>query len=163
MSHAYAIIFQSPPAVPIGMVLSPEFERYYRFVQGLPRGFQHCLAMRRSLAGWIIVDPLLQGLRVIEAPEDDPAADQLVQHTIAMRAVEGGGAVVLVLPDNEPQVPMLGKQYTCATVIAGLAGVRDFRGATPKQLFDHLMTTKQGVLTHGGAEKFTVPDGPALT
>lgn len=92
-------------------------------------GFRHCLALRRVPTGWLVVDPLSDGLRCDLSPEGS-----------ALGLIAAGATVVEVtsahLPPDRAQWRPAGL-LTCVTVVKSLLGLT-CRAVTPYQLYRHL-------------------------
>lgn len=112
-----------------------------RAVAALPEGFQHCWAFTPTVAGWLVVNPGMDGLD----------AGELCGHDLPLS---------LMLPQNAGPHTLLrvpaGRQgrlrlnLTCATQIASLVGAIHFRGWLPSQLCRHLIDHCEAEVLHDG-------------
>jgi hypothetical protein len=104
----------------------------------LKKGYRHCFGYQRTDRGWVLCDPVSDGLLLQSAP--DLSARTLL---CAMAAV-GASVVAFESKRARPPMPWL-RPITCVEICKRLAGCRCTWLLTPHQLYRNLLMQQIGI------------------
>lgn len=104
----------------------------------LKKGYRHCFGFQETNRGWVLCDPLSDGLLLQSAP--DLSMRELLCATAAV------GASVVAVEGKRARQPMPWlRPLTCVEICKRLAGRRCGWLLTPHQLYRSLVAPQMGI------------------